>query len=90
MRPISFSPKSFLKARRPERFSDTVVAEATELDRSLLEFHLSSLTSRSQETDFERFARRLCECEICPNLYLLNKPGEAMRLQTFDPKPISV
>jgi hypothetical protein len=68
MKPISFSPKSFLKARRPERFSDTVVAEATELDRSLLEFHLSSLTSRSQETDFERFARRLCECEICPNL----------------------
>ena len=68
MKSISFSPKSFLKARRPERFSDTVVAEATELDRSLLEFHLSSLTSRSQETDFERFARRLCECEICPNL----------------------
>jgi hypothetical protein len=68
MRPISFSPRSFLKARRPERFSDTVVAEATELDRSLLEFHLSSLTSRSQETDFERFARRLCEREICPNL----------------------
>ena len=68
MRSISFSPKSFLKTRRPERFSDTIVAEATELDRSLLEFHLSSLTSRSQETDFERFARRLCECEICPNL----------------------
>jgi len=66
--PTSFSPKSFLKARRPERFSDTVVKEATELDRSLLEFHLGSLTSRSQETDFERFARRLCEREICPNL----------------------
>jgi len=64
----SFSPKSFLKARRPERFSDTVVKEATKLDRSLLEYHLSSLTSRSQETDFERFARRLCEREICPNL----------------------
>ena len=57
MSPIAFSPKSFLKARRPEHFSDTVVAEATALDRSLLEFHLSSLTSRSQETDFERFAR---------------------------------
>lgn len=64
----SFSPKAFLKARRPERFSDTVVKEATELDRSLLEFHLSSLTTRSQEIDFERFARRLCEREICPNL----------------------
>lgn len=64
----SFSPKSFLKARRPERFSDTIVKEATELDRSLLEFCLSSLTSRSQETDFEQFARRICEREICPNL----------------------
>jgi len=68
MKPTSFSPKSFLKARRPERFSDTIVEEATELDRSLLEFHLSSLTSRSQETEFERFAHRLCEREICPNL----------------------
>jgi tetratricopeptide (TPR) repeat protein len=66
--PESFSPKSFLKARRPERFSDTTAKEATELDRSLLEFHLNSLTSRGQETDFEHFARRLCEREICPNL----------------------
>lgn len=63
-----FSPKAFLRSRRPERFSDTVSKEVTELDRSLLEFHLSSLTSRSQEADFERFARRLCEHEICPNL----------------------
>lgn len=63
-----FSPKEFLKARRPERFSDTTIEEVSELDRSLLEFHLGSLTSRGQETDFERFARQLCEREICPNL----------------------
>lgn len=63
-----FSPKAFLKSRRPERFSDTVAQEITDLDRSLLEFHLDSLTSRNQEKDFERFARRLCEREICPNL----------------------
>lgn len=68
MKSISFSPKSFLKARRPERFSDTVIEEVTDLDRSLLEYHLGSLTSRKQETDFERFARQLCEREICPNL----------------------
>jgi tetratricopeptide (TPR) repeat protein len=68
MKSSSFSPKAFLKARRPERFSDTVAEEVNELDRSLLEFHLDSLTSRGQETDFERFARRLCEREICPNL----------------------
>ena len=64
----AFSPKSLLKSRRPEWFSDTVFKEITELDRSLLEFHLSSLTSRSLEFDFERFSRRLCEREICPNL----------------------
>ncbi len=68
MESVSFSPKSFLKARRPERFSDTVAKERTELDRSLLEFHIDSLTSRGQETDFERFACRLCEREVCPNL----------------------
>jgi hypothetical protein len=68
MKSTSISPKSFLKARRPERFSDTVIEDTTEIDRSLLEYHLSSLTSRKQETDFERFALRLCEREICPNL----------------------
>lgn len=68
MQSETFSPKTFLKSRRPERFSDTIVNEITELDRSLLEYHLDSLTSRGQENDFERFARRLCEREICPNL----------------------
>src|SRR5262245_20704602 len=66
--PDAFSPKAFLKARRPERFSDSTTVEATSVDRSLLEFHLHSLTSRSQELDFERFARHLCEREVCPNL----------------------
>lgn len=62
------TPKSFLKSRRPERFSDTVINQVTVLDRSLLEFHLSTLTSRNQHTDFEQFARELCQYEICPNL----------------------
>lgn len=38
------------------------------MDRSILEYHLESLTSRSQENDFEDFCRRLAEHEICPNL----------------------
>jgi hypothetical protein len=62
------SPKAFLKARRPERFSDSVLRTVSELDRSLLEYHLDSLTSRSQEQAFELFARALCEREVCPNL----------------------
>jgi hypothetical protein len=63
-----FSPNRFLRARRPERFSDSVVMEGPSLDRSVLEYHLDTLTSRGQETQFERFARRLAEWEVCPNL----------------------
>lgn len=38
------------------------------MDRSLLEYHLTTLTNRSQENDFEQFARQLLEREVCPNL----------------------
>jgi hypothetical protein len=62
------SPKKFLRARRPERFSDSVAEEAPSLDRTILEYHLDSLTSRRQESPFENFARRIAEREICPNL----------------------
>src|SRR5687767_12941778 len=62
------SPKKFLRARRPERFSDSVAEEAPSLDRTILEYHLDSLTSRRQESQFEIFARRIAEREICPNL----------------------
>lgn len=63
-----FSPREFLKARRPEQFSDSTVDETPILDRALLEYHLETLTSRSQEKEFEHFARRLAERAICPNL----------------------
>jgi hypothetical protein len=62
------SPNAFLRSRRPERFSDSVVVERPALDRSMLEYHLETLTNRSEETLFENFARRLAEREICPNL----------------------
>ena len=63
-----YSPRAFLQSRRPERFSDSVFAEERTLDRQLLEYHLDTLTSRGQETDFERFAKGLAQREICPNL----------------------
>lgn len=63
-----FSPRQFMKARRPERFSDSVAENLRILDRSMLEYHLASVTSRSQEADFQRFAHRLTQKEICPNL----------------------
>ncbi len=63
-----FSPREFLQARHPERFSDSVVEQVAELDRSLLEYHLDTLTNRNQEAQFETFARKLAEHTICPNL----------------------
>lgn len=57
-----------MRARRPEQFSDSREEPVSELDRSLLEYHLDTLTNRNQELDFERFARLLCEREVCPNL----------------------
>ena len=63
-----FSPRDFLRARRPERFSDSVVDEQPVLDRSILEYHLETLTNRSQEADFARFVHKLASREVCPNL----------------------
>ena len=62
------SPREFLRNRRPENFSDSVRVEKPLLDRSQLEYHLATLTNRSQENDFEIFARGLAERVICPNL----------------------
>jgi tetratricopeptide (TPR) repeat protein len=57
-----------MKTLRPERFSDSEQITIPVLDRTMLEYHLSTLTSRSQETDFAKFALRLAEYEVCPNL----------------------
>lgn len=68
MSEIHPSPKAFLKARRPERFSDSFVEVGPRLDRATVEYHLATLTSRSQETVFQDFARHLLQLEVCPNL----------------------
>ncbi len=63
-----YSPKEFLRARRPEKFSDSFTEQTPVLDRSILEYQLDSITSRKQEVSFETFAHRLAERTICPNL----------------------
>ncbi|CAI3792980.1 hypothetical protein [Rheinheimera sp. MM224] len=62
------SPKEYMKHRRPHAFSDSVLVESGELDRSYLEYLLSTMGERSQELSFEAFAKKLCEKVICPNL----------------------
>jgi hypothetical protein len=58
----------FLKSRRPDEFSDSTIKKQGKLSREILDYYLNSLTSRSQEKEFETFCRRLAEREICPNL----------------------
>lgn len=66
--PQNFRPSEFMRARRPELFSDSKVIGEPRLSPEVFEYHLDTLTSRKQETEFEHFCRRLAEKEICPNL----------------------
>jgi len=61
-------PVSYMRGRRPSEYSDSEVTSSLELTQGFLEYHLETLTNRSQETEFAYFARRLAEKEICPNL----------------------
>lgn len=62
------TPSEFMRGRRPEQFSDSRIEESIELDAGFLEYKLESITSRSEEKQFEHLARRLAERLICPNL----------------------
>ena len=61
-------PKEFMRARHPDLFSDTLSLTEPLLTKSIIEYHLDTLTSRKQELNFEEFCRRLIELEICPNI----------------------
>ena len=63
-----FSPSVFMRLRRPEQFSDSYQSEAVSLDKSFFEYHLDTITNRSDEKTFEHFCRKLAQKEICPNL----------------------
>jgi len=61
-------PVTFMRSRHPELYSDSASVTSAELTQGLLEYHLETITNRSQETEFAYFARRLAEKEICSNL----------------------
>ena len=63
-----YRPSDFMRARRPELFSDSRIFREIHLPRETFEYHLNTLTSRKQEIEFEYFCRRLAEKELCPNL----------------------
>jgi hypothetical protein len=68
------SPSQFMRARRPELFSDSKVRTESLLNKEALDYHLGVLTSKKQEIDFEHFCRRIAEQEICPNLIAQTGP----------------
>jgi hypothetical protein len=61
-------PSDFMRARRPELFSDSTAYDEALYPRSILDHFLDTLTSRNEERLFETFARRVAERVICPNL----------------------
>ncbi len=63
-----YSPRAFLKSRRPNQFSDTAHSSAHELDRSQAEYFLESLGSRSGEVQFESLCREIAWHALCPSL----------------------
>ncbi len=68
------SPSEYLRARHPERYSDSTKSEGIDLSRDILEYRLETITSRSEEKAFEYFCRRLAEKTICPNLIYQTGP----------------
>lgn len=63
-----FKPSDFLRGRRPEQYSDSIVVEESPLNIPILEQHFLSITGHSEEQSFEYFSRKLLEKEVCPNL----------------------
>src|SRR5687767_12826279 len=66
--PQDFYPSEFMRARRPELFSDSRIVRESHLSQEIFEYHLNTFTNRKQEIQFEHFCRRLIEKEVCPNI----------------------
>ena len=69
-----FSPRDFMRARRPDLYSDSATEREPTVDVPYLHFVLEQVTERKEEVAFEHFCRRLAEKEICPNLITQTGP----------------
>jgi len=63
-----FSPSRYYRKRRPNLFSDSLKTTEVILTREMLSHHFETLTNQKSEAAFERFALRLAEKFIAPNL----------------------
>ena len=68
------APNEIHRARRPERFSDTVRQDTPILERPVLEHQIATLNRRGLELAFENFAKQICEKIVCPNLIAQTGP----------------
>ena len=63
-----FKPSRFMRERRPDLFSDTTTKTQRAVTREVLSHHLETLTNQKDEAAFEKFAHRMAEKFIAPNL----------------------
>jgi len=68
------TPYDFYKNLYPEQFSDSKKSTKIDLNKEMFEYYLDTVTSRSQEKEFEDFCRKIAEKEICPNLIFQTGP----------------
>jgi len=61
-------PSHYMRARRPYLYSDSKRVGQTTLTREVLSHHLETLTNQKDEATFEKFAHRLVQKFIAPNL----------------------
>lgn len=62
------SMKDFMRQRRPESFSDSMTVGNIVEDRSRLEYHLETVTNRSEEIGFGKFCVKLLQRCVAPNI----------------------
>ncbi len=72
--PRRLSPRDFMRARRPELYSDSATQREPVVNAAFLHFTLAQVTERKEEVAFKHFCRRLAEKEICPNLITQTGP----------------
>lgn len=63
-----YKPSDYMRDRRPHLFSDSTDSINPAVTKLQFEYHLDTITNRSEEKIFEHFCRALLEVEVCPNL----------------------
>lgn len=71
---MSNTYKDFLKARYPNRYSDSLDDQAPSLSKDSVLFFLGNLSSQNKEHEFESFCRTIIRSTIAPNLIIQTGP----------------